>query len=79
MRMEKLGALGAVGGAFVALLLYVVIAWSATPPGRTGGIDQINATVTWIACAVPAIAIIAVHLAFAKVLWSAGSGKRYTI
>lgn len=77
MRMEKLGALGALGGAFAVLLVYVLIAWVALPV-RTGGMDQISATVTWIACAVPAILLIALQLVMARVLWQAGSGKRFT-
>jgi hypothetical protein len=67
-KYAKLAALGAIGVSFGVLALYGLIAFgSRTTP--TGGIDTIQATVTWISAAVPALAIIAVHLAFAKVLF----------
>ena len=66
-KYAKLAALGAVGVSLGVLALYVVIAIGSrhTP---TGGIDTTEAIVTWIAAAVPCGAIIAAHLAYAKIL-----------
>lgn len=63
----KLAALGAVGVAFGVLGLYALIAFGAMPTAA-GGIDRTQAVVTWISVAIPTAAIIAAHLAYAKVL-----------
>ena len=67
-RFAKLAALGAIGVAFGVLALYALIAFGSryTP---LGGIDSTQATLTWISAAIPAAAIIAAHLAYAKVLF----------
>jgi hypothetical protein len=66
-RFARLAALGAVGVSLGVLGLYALIAFGAmeTP---TGGIDRTHAVLTWISAAIPAAAIIAAHLAYAKVL-----------
>ena len=63
----KLAALGAVGVSLGVLGLYLLISFGSRPT-PTGGIDQTNAALTWISAAIPAMAIIAAHLAFAKIL-----------
>ena len=70
MRFQKLAALGAVGACFGLAALYALIAWAAIPSPQ-GGMDRTNAVVTWISVAVPVLAIIAAHLAYAKILLEA--------
>ena len=67
MKFEKLAALGAVGVCLGVLALYALIAFVARPV-PTGGMDGTNAVLTWISVAVPVLAIIAVHIAYAKLL-----------
>lgn len=66
-KYAKLAALGAVGVSFGVLALYALIAYGARPTA-VGGIDTIHATLTWISVAIPAAALIAAHLAYAKIL-----------
>lgn len=67
MKFEKLAALGAVGVCLGLVALYALIAFVARPV-PTGGMDGTNAVLTWISVAVPVLAIIAVHLVYAKLL-----------
>ena len=67
MKFEKLAALGAVGVSLGVLAIYVLIAFVARPV-PTGGMDGTNAVLTWISVAVPVLAIIVVHLVYAKLL-----------
>ena len=71
-RMQKLGAMGALGVSAGVIALYALVAWIArsTP---TGGMDATQAAVTWYSLAVPVIAIVAVHVVYARVLWRASS------
>jgi hypothetical protein len=66
-RYAKLAALGAVGVSLGVLGLYALIAFGSRPTA-TGGIDSVHATLTWISAAIPAAALIAAHLAYAKIL-----------
>ncbi|HEX6053436.1 MAG TPA: hypothetical protein VFZ21_29410 [Gemmatimonadaceae bacterium] len=66
-RFAKLAALGAVGVAIGVVGLYALVSFISRPT-PTGGIDRTHAVLTWISLAVPALAIIAAHLAYAKVL-----------
>jgi hypothetical protein len=68
-KFAKLAALGAVGVSFGVLGLYALISF-ASAPSATGGMDRTHAVITWISAAIPAAAIIAAHLAYAKVLWN---------
>ena len=74
-RIAKLIALSA----FAAILLFVaifgLIAWGAVPT-RTGGIDGIEATVTWISVGLAAIAIVAVHVIVGRGLLALARGER---
>jgi hypothetical protein len=63
----RLAALGAVGVSLGVLGLYALIAFGAAPT-PAGGIDRTNAVLAWISAAVPAAAIVAAHLAYARVL-----------
>ena len=66
-RFARLAALGAVGVSFGVLGLYALIAIGAAPT-PAGGIDRTNAILAWISAAIPAAAIVAVHLAYARIL-----------
>ena len=66
-KYAKLAALGAVGVSVGVFGLYALIAFGSRPT-PDGGIDATHATLTWIAAAIPAAAIVAAHLAFVKVL-----------
>jgi len=73
-KYAKLAAFGAIGVSVGVLALYALIVFISRPT-PTGGIDRTHATLTWISAAVPAAAIIAVHLAFAKILWDEARGR----
>jgi len=66
-KYAKLAALGAVGVSLGVVALYALIAFGSRHTA-TSGIDATEATLTWISAAVPCAAIIAAHLAYAKVL-----------
>ena len=68
-------ALGVVGGllAVLALVLYFT---RPNEPGATGGIDTINTTITWIAFAIIALALMLVHVVLARQLFSEARGDR---
>ena len=66
-RLARLAALGAVGVSFGVLGLYALIVFGAAPTAA-GGIDRTNAVLAWISAAIPAAAIVAAHLAYARIL-----------
>lgn len=66
-KYAKLAALGAIGVSVGVLALYALIAFGSRPT-PDGGIDTTHATLTWISAAIPALVIIAAHLAYVKVL-----------
>lgn len=66
-KYAKLAALGAIGVSVGVLGLYGLIAFGSRPT-PDGGIDTTHATLTWISAAIPALGIIAAHLAYVKVL-----------
>lgn len=66
-KYAKLAAFGAIGVCLGVLGLYSLIAFGSRHTA-TSGIDSTHATLTFISAAIPALAIIAVHLAFVKVL-----------
>jgi TRAP-type C4-dicarboxylate transport system permease small subunit len=70
-KYAKLAALGAVGVAIAVFGLYALIAYGSrhtTVGDITQGIDTTEATLAWISAAVPAAAIIAAHLVYARIL-----------
>jgi len=67
-KYAKIAALGAIGVGFGVVALYGLIAYGSSPT-PTSGIDRTHATLAWISAAIPALCIIAVHLAYAKVLF----------
>ena len=66
-KYAKLAALGAVGVSLGVIALYGLIAFGSRPT-PDGGIDSTHAILTWISAAIPAAAIVAAHLAYAKIL-----------
>lgn len=78
MKHFKLGALGAVGVALGLFAVYLFLCWVSWSRNITGGMDHIHQNVAWISILVPVLAIVAVHLTFARVLWNAARGKRST-
>jgi len=67
-KYAKVAALGAIGVSFGVVALYGLIAFGSSPTASSG-IDRTHATLAWIGAAVPALCIIAAHLAFAKILF----------
>lgn len=63
-RLAAVGALAVSAGAFG---LYLLISFFSRP-SAAGGIDSTHAVLTWISLAVPIAALIAVHLAYARIL-----------
>ena len=78
MKYLKLSALGAVGVALGLFALYLFLCWVSLSRNSTGGMDHIHQNVAWISILIPVLAIAAVHLTFARVLWDAARGKRNT-
>jgi len=78
MKFDKLGALGGVGVALGLVALYLFLGWVSWSRPITGGMDSTHQTVAWISMLIPVLAIVAVHLVFAKILWDAARGKRNT-
>lgn len=74
-KYARLAAFGAIGVSIGVLALYALIAFG-TRHTQTGGIDSTLAVLTWISAAVPAAAIIAAHLAFAKILFDESRAGR---
>lgn len=67
MKFERLAALGALGVSVGVLAFYLLIAWVARPT-PTGGVDAEHSALTAIALAPAALAIIAAHLVYARIL-----------
>ncbi len=67
-KYAKIAALGAIGVGLGVVALYGLIAFGSSPT-PTSGIDRTHATLAWISAAIPAVCIIAAHLAYAKILF----------
>ena len=74
-RIARLAALGALGAVFLFVALYALVAWVSLPR-RSGGIDGIEATVTWISVGLAVLALIAVHVIVARELFAVARGER---
>jgi hypothetical protein len=74
-RIAKLAAYGAFGAVLLFVAIYALIAYVSLPR-RTGGIDGIEATVTWISVGLVVVALIAVHVIIARALLDLGRGDR---
>ena len=69
MRSERLAALGATAVAGAVVLVFLLWMYVTRSVTVTGGMDRTNSVLTWIATGLLALAVIAVHLAFARQLW----------
>lgn len=67
-KYAKIAALGAIGVGFGVVALYGLIAFGSSATA-TSGMDRTQATLAWISAGIPALCIIAAHLAYAKVLF----------
>jgi nitrogen fixation/metabolism regulation signal transduction histidine kinase len=74
-RIAKLAALGAFSAVGLFLLIYAAIVVAAVPR-RTGGIDWIEATVTWISVGLAVLALIALHVVIARQLFGLARDRR---
>ena len=77
-RIAKLAAFGAFGAVAFFLAIYVLIVVAAAPR-HTGGIDWIQAIVTWISVGVAVLAIVALHIVFARGLFDIARGGRRSL
>ena len=74
-RYAKLAGLGAFGAIALFVALYALIAY-ASAPRSTGGIDRIQAAVTWISVGLCIVALVALHVVLGRQLLELGRGRR---
>ena len=76
--IARLAGLGAFGGAagIVALLALALFFTRPNRPGMTGGIDDVNVMLSWVAFVVIALALAAIHVVFARQLLAEARGER---
>jgi len=74
-RIAKLIALGAFGAVLLFVAIFALVAW-AVIPRPTGGIDGIEATVTWISVGLAILAVIGVHVLVGRGLLAFARGVR---
>jgi hypothetical protein len=77
-RIAKLVGLGAFGAILFFVALFALIAYGAIPRS-TGGIDRIEAAVTWISVGLAVLALIAVHVVVGRGLMDRARGRRRSI
>ena len=77
-RIAKLAAFGAFGAVLVFVAIFALIA-IASVPRRTGGIDSVQATVTWISVGLAVLALIGVHVVIARGLLGVARGGRRSL
>jgi hypothetical protein len=73
-KIAKLAGLGAFGACAGLLALYLGLVFLTRPMSR-GGIDSVNAAVTWIALGGLILALMAAHVVIARQLLLLGRGK----
>jgi hypothetical protein len=76
-KIARLAGLGAFAACAVLALLYVLMLYVTRPTAR-GGIDPVNATVTWIALGGVFAALIGAHVVFGRRLLEVARGVRRT-
>jgi hypothetical protein len=74
-RIARLIGYGAFGGILLFLAIYGLIVYGSVPRS-TGGIDQIEAIVTWISVGLAVLALIGVHVVLARGLLAFSRGER---
>ena len=65
----RLGALGALGVAGGVVLLWALFVWAGIRAG-TGGLDVVHSRLIWLTTLMPAIALVAIHVALARQLFA---------
>ncbi|HEU4642740.1 MAG TPA: hypothetical protein VFS44_09810 [Gemmatimonadaceae bacterium] len=80
-KLEKLAALGAFGVCAVLLAIWVLLIVITLPRRGAvgGGIDITEAVVTWVAVGLVVLALIAVHVVFARRLLAMARGERFVL
>jgi len=74
-RIAKLIGLSAFAAILLFVAIFALIAWAARPT-RTGGIDGIEATVTWISVGLVILAVVGVHVLVGRGLLAFARGVR---
>jgi hypothetical protein len=74
-RIAKLIGLGAFGAIVLFVAIYALVVY-ASAPRSTGGIDRIEATVTWISVGLVVLALIGVHVVVGRGLLAFSRGTR---
>jgi len=74
-RIAKLIGLSAFAAILLFVAIFALIAW-AVIPRQTGGIDGIEATVTWISVGLATLAIVGVHILIGRGLLAFARGVR---
>ena len=74
-RIAKFAAYGAFGAVVLFVAIFALIAY-ASVPRATGGIDGVEATVTWISVGLTLLALIGVHVVLARGLLDLSRGDR---
>lgn len=74
-RIARLIGFGAFGGIVLFVVIYALVVY-ASMPRSTGGIDIIQATVTWIAVGLVVLALVGLHVVLARGLLAYGRGVR---
>ena len=74
-RIAKLAAFGAFGAVLLFVAIFALIAYAAMPR-RGGGIDIVQATVTWISVGLAVLALIGVHVVVGRGLLELSRGER---
>ena len=76
MNFRRVAALGALGVCFGVALAFALFVYMTRPTPSTGGFAEGMGPVTWISVGSIALAVIAVHLVFAKQLWEDDGSRR---
>ena len=74
-RIARLIGFGAFGAVVLFVAIYALVVW-ASVPRSTGGIDRIEATVTWIAIGLVVLALVGLHIVIARGLLAFSRGVR---
>jgi hypothetical protein len=77
-RIARLIGLGAFGAIVVFIAIYALVVYVSVPRS-TGGIDSIQAAVTWIAVGLVVLAVVGVHVVVGRGLVAYGRGVRRVI
>jgi hypothetical protein len=77
-RIAKLIGYGAFAAIGLFVAIFALIAYAAIPRA-SGGIDRVEATVTWISVGLAILGLIGVHIVIGRGLVAFGKGERRTL